>query len=228
MEKLTIEPFIVWCNNREETLQLKSEVFTHHTYYFETENPTPIIIDAGAHIGLTTLYFKKIFPDAQIIAVEPHPTNFSLLEKNIAENDLQGITTVNAALGAEPARARTLYADTEFNWHSTASFIEGAWNNAQKTEALRVPVVTLASLISQPIDLLKMDIEGAEVEVLKSAQDSLRQVKHIICEFHPSASQKREDFITFLERQGYDVSHEDIRAKFHGRRELEMIEATRK
>jgi FkbM family methyltransferase len=69
-----------------------------HTYYFETDNPLPFIIDAGAQIGMSTLYFKKQYPGAEIVAIEPNTINFKLLEENIWENQLDNVTTIQAAL----------------------------------------------------------------------------------------------------------------------------------
>lgn len=189
MEKLTIEQFTVSCSNREETLQLKSEIFTHHCYYFETEAPSPYIIDAGAHIGLATLYFKKLYPTATVIAIEPHPKNFELLQRNVLENNLTGVTLVNAALASESGY-KQLHADTEFEWHSTVSIFPGAWNATQKTEPLLVQAEPLQKFLTRRVDLLKMDIEGAEMEVLQAARKQLPQVKKIICEYHPSSKQQ--------------------------------------
>ncbi len=230
MEQIPIDPFIFYCENREEAQRIKQEIFTHHIYFFETENPAPVIIDAGAHIGLATLYFKKLYPAAQITAIEPHPASFKILQKNIAENYIEDVTLINAALSAGSGTEKTLYADTEFNWFSTASFHENAWNGSQKTASLAVPALSLTKVlenIGKPIDLLKIDIEGAEQSVLLEARNNLAKVAHIICEFHTTTNQNREQFITFLKAQGYTVTHEDKKERFHAPRQLEMIEAVR-
>ena len=250
MEQLTIDQFTVFCENREEVLRIRQEIFTHHAYYFETESEKPVIIDAGAHIGLATLYFKKLYPTAQIIAIEPHPDSCKLLRKNIEVNYLEDVTVIEAALAADARMSeishdgklaladlprfstttRTFHADTQFNWFSTASFQAGAWNKAQTTDSFSVPTLSLSKVlqtIGKQIDLLKLDIEGAEQEVITEALNNLAQVAHIICEYHPMATQNRENFIKLLEKQHYDVTHEDKTERFHGPRELELIEAVR-
>ncbi len=233
MEQLSIEQFTVWCENREEALKIKQEIFSHHIYFFETENPRPVIIDAGAHIGLATLYFKKLYPDAQIIAIEPHPHSFKLLEKNVSENYLTDVTCINAALvGSNEVLngLRPLYADTEFQWFSTASFLPGAWNKAQQTAPLSVATLSLAKVIKNigsTVDLLKIDIEGAEQEVLREARPALAKVAHIICEYHMTASQDRGLFLEFLEIEGFEVTHENKKESHHSKHELELIEAVR-
>lgn len=232
MQQITVDQFTVWYENREEAHQIKREIFSHHTYYFETDSPTPVIIDAGAHIGLATLYFKKLYPAAKIIAIEPHPTSFKLLQKNVSENRLSDVTLLNAALVGHKSsdQTQTFFADTEFSWFSTASIHEGAWNKAQHTAPLTVPTLSLTEVLKEvggSVDLLKLDIEGAEQAVLGEARNNLANIAHIICEYHMTDSQNREKFIEVLERAGYEVTHEDKQQKFHAPRQLELIEATR-
>ncbi len=74
------------------------EIFKRQIYNFQTDNPTPYIIDAGANIGLSVIYFKKLFPNAEIIAFEPDPKIFGVLGKNIKSFGLNGVTLVPKAL----------------------------------------------------------------------------------------------------------------------------------
>lgn len=219
--------FTISFHNSEEYHHLKQEIFTQDGYYFETDNPSPVIIDAGAHIGLATLYFKKLYPAAHITAIEPHPENFTLLEKNVFENQLADVQLVQAALNTSPGHT-TLYADrSNQRWFSTAGFIEGAWNRQQKSEALTVPTLPLSDFLQQPIDFLKLDIEGAELAVLTAAGNNLTKVKHMMIEFHPGSSQSliglletltKLGFRTRLWKHGQEVRPE----KIHG---LVLVEA---
>jgi len=207
---------------------LKQEIFTQDNYYFETDNPVPVIIDAGAHIGLATLYFKRLFPAAKITAIEPHPENLSFLEKNLFANHLDDVTVVPAALNTI-AKPTTLYADkTKDKWFSTAGFTAGAWNHEQKSQPLMVPALPLSIFLDQPIDFLKMDIEGAEQAVLESAGEKLKQVKHMIIEFHPVEHQSLRfllerlgdlGFIIQIWKRGQEVSPKKVNG-------LCLIEAT--
>ena len=227
MESQRLDPYQVSYQNREEFLELKREIFTHHCYYFECESPAPIIIDAGAHVGMATLYFKKLYPAAKIWAVEPHPLNLELLQKNISDNHLTDVTVIGSALTDHQGTV-AFHADTEFEWFSSASVHAHAWNGLQKTEEFRVPATTLSDVIeaiNEPIDLLKLDIEGSEFAALRGAKRLLSQIKLLICEFHPTASQDRDEFIMFLERQNFTVSTEFDTPDREGKR-LEMIEAT--
>lgn len=229
METINIEHFTVWCENREEALELKQEIFTHHSYYFESENPEPIIIDAGAHIGLSTLYFKKLYPDSHIVAIEPHPANFALLQKNVAANGLRDITLINAALASESKPTHPFFIDTEFGWFSTASFIPGAWNKAQKTKEITVETTTLEKVVSKPIDLLKLDVEGCEKQVLTTTPlHILEKIKKIIVEVHPLEKNSIELLEKFLQSHNFETTTTENANKYTGKNAgLVLIDATR-
>lgn len=209
MIELSVEGFRVFCNNREEAFTIRHEIFSAHSYYFETENPEPVILDIGAHIGLATLYFKKLYPNAHITAVEPHPTSFALLKKNCDENMLTHVTLYQAALvdNSDKHPHLTLHTDQTGKWLSTTGVVPQAWNGEQLTTELSVPTLTLESLITGPIDVLKMDIEGAEQKVLMAAQKGLHQVQELFVEFHPHADQDLAALSRFLEETGFDLSY---------------------
>lgn len=223
---LKIDKFEVHYHNKEEVLEIKKEIFAQHTYYFETINPHPFIIDAGAHIGLSTLYFKKQYPGAEVMAIEPNAINFKLLEENIWENQLDNVTTIRAALTSYGNEAQ-FYADQKQVWLSTASLHEGAWNGDQNTKPQVVPAIQLSSLITRHVDLLKLDIEGAEQEVLIEAREKLPLVKKILLEFHPHAGQSLEAVDTLLTDSGFTVlySKKGGRIKIHQAKGLVIVEA---
>lgn len=227
-QTMKIDKFTVHYHNKEEVLEIKKEIFAQHTYYFETINARPFIIDAGAHIGMTTLYFKKQFPGAEIIAVEPNSINFKLLEENVWENQLDDVTTIRAALTSYGDEAE-FHADEAQSWLSTASLVERAWNGDQDTKPQVVPAIQLSSLITRHVDLLKLDIEGAEQEVLMEAREQLPFVKKILCEFHPHAGQSLVELSEFLERAGFAIAYSKNGAsiKLHQAKGLVMVEATR-
>lgn len=196
--------FTIHFKNSEEYHNLKQEIFTKDTYYFETDNPAPLIIDAGAHIGLATLYFKKLYPAARVIAIEPHPENIKLLEQNIFENQLDDVMVVPAALDIQEGNT-AFYADASGrHWFSTAGFTEGSWNKQQQSQSLMVPTLPLSNFLQEPVDFLKMDIEGAEQAVLNTARERLPQIKHLMIEFHPG-QQSLVKLVELLEQQGFRV-----------------------
>src|SRR5690349_947133 len=98
MQSTRIGKNTVWYENSEEFNELKKELYTEHRYYLELDKEDPVILDMGAHIGLATLYFKQIYPEATITAFEPHPGNFAILQKNVLENQLKNVALVQAAV----------------------------------------------------------------------------------------------------------------------------------
>lgn len=195
-----LHDYTVYYYTKDEFHYLKGEIFTQDSYYFETENPQPVIIDASAHIGLATLYFKKLYPNAQITAIEPNPLSFALLEKNVFENQLDDVRTINAALAENHGTAELFRDKTEHQWWSTASFLEGAWTGDQKSENIRVPTLPLTDLVTGPVDFLKIDIEGAEQRVLTAAEEVLPMINHIFIEFHPHSGQDQYKLVEMLEK----------------------------
>lgn len=219
--------------NSEEFADLKREIFTHQLYYFETDSPTPVIIDGGAHLGLATLYFKNLYPQAQILAFEPNPLLFPLLEKNITENHLTDITLVQAALSKHNDKATFYYDATDWQWLSTSSLTKNAWNGKQKTDSVSVQSVRLDQYLSQyqKIDLLKLDIEGAESAVLLSIRDHLFKIKEIIFEFHPTRQQRLTELLSFLTKKGFQcqlTDRQNKKIKVYHYQELIIVHASQK
>jgi FkbM family methyltransferase len=219
-----VDQFTVEFHNSEEFHLIKREVFTQRVYDFEfpaldqfsvlddpagTNSPPPLIVDAGAHIGLASLFFAKNYPQAKILALEPQATNFKLLKANIWHNKLEDrIEARQLALAAKTGPI-TLHVDTVWDWFSTASLHQGAWTGNQETKAITVEAISLTDLLNQldrPIDLLKLDIEGAEQSILEAAGASLQQIRSMVIEFHPHRQQSAKSLNKLLEGAGFQVT----------------------
>jgi FkbM family methyltransferase len=173
------------CRNREEFERICQDVFDGDEYAFTTRNRAPLIVDAGAHVGAATHYFKRRYPDARVLAIEANPVTFSLLEQNIAQNRLIGVRAIQAALAPEAGEI-TFYtspSDEEPGaWGDSA--VRQPWHEGEETAVVRVPAVTLSSILTEPVDLLKLDIEGMETAALEEAAPRLHLVEQVILEFH--------------------------------------------
>lgn len=221
----------MWYENSEEFRILKREIFGRNDYYVELENESPVIVDAGAYIGDTVLYFKHLYPNARVIALEPYPHSFAILKRNVEENQLTNVELVPSAL-APKAGEVTLHADVSgHDWFTTVSYLQNGWDKRQKTKAIKVRGVTLAETVRGPIDLLKMDIEGMEVPVLKSLVGQFGRIKNIIAEVHPIGGKLPKEILKILQQAGY---HLEIRVEGKVSEdpeevsELAIISATRK
>ncbi len=188
----------------ERLLYLFYEVFVLQDYAFEPGSERPYIIDAGANIGMATLFFKTIFPAARIDAFEPSPASFRLLDHNVAINQLRNVRLHNAALAGRAGRV-SLLTERGDETSLTASTVPGRGGN----ERLEVDAVTLSSHIAEKVDLLKMDIEGSEQEVLEevAAAGKLSLIREIIVEYHhniPGGSGRLSRFLAVLERNEFE------------------------
>lgn len=148
----------------------------------EYSPPRPLapaaILDAGAYIGISSLYFHFCFPNAQIIALEPDPETFRLLERNT--RSIPQIKAVNAALWSSE-KAQCFVADPEAPWASRVAEGTDEGNCSVKCMTLS----EAANMAGGHFDLMKFDIEGGEAEVFHSVDENLlRQVKAIVIEFH--------------------------------------------
>lgn len=170
-----------WHKRREESDELVIYNETLCDNYGIAQIPTdgsPLIIDAGAHRGLFAASCRKMWPGSTVISIEPNPTNLIPLSETAYE--LDAIIVIPAALGYE---------------NSDGKFRTDAGHSArglrQDDGDLAVEVKTLSSIIRdvalyRPIDLLKIDIEGAEAEVLRDLKDNnmLSDIRHVRLETH--------------------------------------------
>ena len=134
-----------------------------------------LIVDGGAYVGYSSLFFANRFPGAQVIAVEPEPSNYRVLVRNTAH--VGGILPVCAALW--PARGRiSIDNPGEEEWGFRVR--EGGPDG--------IPAVTIPDLMNQVgmdrIDILKLNIEGAEKELFERDTGWLDRVGVIIIELH--------------------------------------------
>jgi FkbM family methyltransferase len=145
-----------------------------------------VIVDAGANVGMFTLYARRRAPAARIAAIEPFPPTFERLQAAIARNKLSGVTCLNAALG--DASGEALMPTEEMG----SQFRQVLTSPASTGIAVRVMTLrqALDSLGLDRVDHLKMDIEGGEYPSLLSAgPDVLRRIRRIYLEYHPATSE---------------------------------------
>lgn len=142
-----------------------------------------VILDAGAYTGLSAIYFAEKYPAAEVIAVEPDPENFRLLTKNVGSYGR--IHPVHAALWFEDAEL-TLQSRPEGHWASSVHSVgRGSGSAVADRPIPAVRVETLMSRFAVPeIDVLKVDIEGAEKEVFEHSAAWIDRVGAIFIETH--------------------------------------------
>ena len=183
-------------SDAEGFLHSLREIFIDRVYAFNARNDRPHIIDAGANMGLSVLYFKSLYPDATIVAYEPDRAIFELLTRNVAH--CRGVDLRNAAAWVE---------DTQLSF-----FSEGALAGSSEMDftgrgrAITVPAERLKTeLAKRPVDFLKLDIEGAENHVLFDIVDELANVDHLFFEYHsvPGQPQQLGDLLNLVSAAGF-------------------------
>ena len=151
------------------------EIFEKEIYNFLTNSQDPYIIDCGANIGLSVIYFKNLYPSAKILVFEPDIQVFDCLSRNIKNFSLKDINLINTAV-----------------WNKEdilKFFAEGADGgrvaiDTDKEKIIEVKALRLRDYLNRNVDFLKIDIEGAECEVLEDCQDDLKNVQNIFVEYH--------------------------------------------
>lgn len=178
------------------------EILHEQQYRMVSSVPSaPIVIDAGANVGATALWFLWQYPGARIHAFEPEPANFRLLEANFGSHP--DVVLNQLGLGAAPARLSLNLGD-----HGAVhSFHEGMLDGSEvgRTE---VDVVTLGDYLREReidrVDLLKLDVEGFELEVLKGLGDAIARITLMVGEVHERVVDV-DAFYGFLDEHGFDV-----------------------
>ena len=181
---------------RNHSLYILKEVFLNQNYSFTSatdfklKSQGGVIIDIGANIGISSIYFKKKYPDVKLIAIEASPINYQMLLENMKANKIE-IETINCFVS-------NINGLTKFHHNLTkpgASFGEGfKLQGSNLTQEFIVKTKKLSDLITGYEGIvLKIDVEGAEYEILEdlSSSENISEVIEIIVEI---STYKKEHF----------------------------------
>lgn len=149
------------------------EIFGGGVYDFKTTEVAPRIIDCGAHTGCAVLRWRKLYPAARITAIEADAGIAALLRKNLA-------TWEDGQTEVIPAAAWTSDGEVRFAPTGRDNGVVG------ETGTRVIPALDLARLCTGSVDLLKLDVEGAEGTILEhlAGRGALRRVRALVCEWH--------------------------------------------
>ena len=158
------------------------EIFETEIYKFQSSSKIPLIIDCGSNIGLSVVYFKTLCPDAKLLAYEPDKNIAETLQKNIDSFGLKNIEFNRAAIWVH---------DNGVEFQEEGGFSGRIPKEGDVQNIVKVPSVRLKNVLDQypKIDFLKMDIEGAEFEVLKDCKDQLIKIENLFIEYHSHISE---------------------------------------
>ena len=183
--------FTVGC---QDHLMVILPSFEWWSWRYINPEPTWVFIDAGAHIGKYTVQLAKHVK--LVIAVEPHPFNYEYLQLNIRQNLLANVIAVNMALSSFEGKA-PLYIGEKAGHHSLKRNQGGGY--------ITVDVTTLDALVAKlsldRVDYIKIDVEGAEMDVLKGGTN-------VLCKFRPKLlieTQSLDELKNYLSKFNYKV-----------------------
>jgi FkbM family methyltransferase len=164
---------------------LFNELFLNELYGTKKSNEELVIIDCGANIGMSMLYFKWRFPNASVVCIEPNPESIEYLKKNIEQNNLSNVSILPFALGSEEGKL-PFYVDTNVKASSGASLTKQIVLKSKQISEINVDIKRLSQCITGPIDLLKVDVEGSEGAVFEDLEkeQKLSHIKQIYLEYH--------------------------------------------
>lgn len=190
---------------RDKYLPKKEIEFTHDfetDYHFVPSSENPLILDCGANIGESVKFLKKQHPTSRIIAYEA--------DSQIFQEKLIPNLTSNGAL---PSGVECVNKAVWIHTNGVSFFPEGDCSGSLVTQhvksasATHVPSFRLRDELRKysKIDFLKIDIEGAELEVMQDCSCDLEHIDHIFCEYHAftGKKQKLSVILTILEEAGF-------------------------
>lgn len=150
------------------------EIINQEIYDFKCQSEMPRILDCGANVGVSSLYFHRRYPNARITAFEPDPAIFSYLENNLKS---AGITNIDLCDKAVWTSETTLKFQSEGSDAGRIDFISDS-------NTIEVRTVRLKNYLNEEVDFLKLDIEGAEGEVILDVEPCLVNVRNVFVEYH--------------------------------------------
>ena len=194
--------YTVLINDGPNYYTLYKYIVINRIYHFKAQRPDPLILDCGSNIGMSILYSKHTYPLARVIGFEPDPALFPYLHENVARNKLKDVQLVQAALSPQEGNM-TFYSDGKHGSY-LAEYVPG--DIPEGWVEYKVPCVRLLDYLIEPIDFLKMNIEGAEWEVLADSESCLRQVREMVIEYHhlPGLPRTLHRILELLHRQGLE------------------------
>jgi len=160
------------------------------------------IIDAGAQAGFFVLYCRALNPEVKIFALEPDEDNLELLNQHLEINNLKNVEVIPAALAGKSG-LRDFHISTDSHNHSLFKVLVPKINKNFKIKAFSLDNLLKEKGIEK-VALLKLDIEGAEYEVLENFTD-WEKIKNIALEYHDFGENNHKQLENLLFKNGYKV-----------------------
>ncbi len=178
------------------------------------------VVDVGAHIGrYTIIASKRVGPRGKVIAIEAHPANYEILGQNIELNKLNNVTALNYAVHSNRTVVKLYEPGQEEGFTIYNTIMTDRTLASKNQNYIEVKADTLDSLLLEngikKVDWIKIDVEGAELEVLRGASNTLSKSKDssLLIEIHNLGASHRnlyEPIIDLLKVNRYSISFEKL------------------
>lgn len=213
IKKLKIAGILFNIQDLNEFHSLFEDIFIKEVYAFNTNNKKPCIIDVGANIGISVLYFKFVHPNAKIFAFEPLAANYAVLEKNVRENGFTDVTLFNYGLGDSSISGEKIYGRGHVATFDTdiIEFHKNRTNDFSEVTTVELRKASESIRDFGKIDLLKLDVEGSEDAILEDVDEMISSIDNFAVEYHFNRKDDRKlgNFISRLENKGYIFTFSD-------------------
>lgn len=208
--------------DRSAALVLIEEILVNEDYYVSDLDGEGVILDCGSHFGMSVYYYRMRYPEMRIVCFEPSPRAVKVLRKNVEENGWDNVEIVNAALASESSYGRFVEKGSE----SMAGSLDLSGALGDEV-GVKVKTVKLSEYVDGGIDFLKLDVEGAEYEVLKDLVSKMENIRTIFCEYHEATCPVELDVVVeLLKKSGFKikVSTSEYYERIGRKRPFEQIE----
>lgn len=205
-------PNAVHLRTRTTDISSYSEVLLRKEYELDLPFSPEIILDAGANVGMASVYFANRYPAATVIAVEPEPANFQMLSQNV--RPYPNVRAVHAALWNRDGEIAVNPPDPASGASGEWGFVTGE-GSGRMVRAITIPTLLREANIAK-VDMAKIDIEGAEQEIFEDAS-WLAELRCLQVELHdrfrPGCSEKVEAAMAGFSRSQHGETVTYIRSR---------------
>jgi FkbM family methyltransferase len=198
-------------NNREDLVFMtnhEEDIIEHFT-----PKEGDIVVDIGAHMGrYTIISSKRVGANGKVVAIEADPSNFEMLNSNIKLNQLTNVTTLNYAVYSKETKIKLYLPDEESGY----TIYNTIMSNRARTEDKFVEVnantldhlLQLKGIRQEEVNWIKIDVEGAEFEVLKGASNVLSKSKDIALLIEVHGLDNHRPILEFVSSYNFKIEFE--------------------
>jgi FkbM family methyltransferase len=158
------------------------EILLNGQYDWDFSRSPQVIVDVGANVGLASIFYANKYPSSRIVAIEPEPSNYEMLRRNVAP--YPNIVSMQVALWKEERLLDVLDPGTGHTTFRMAEIDESGDVKSRQTIRGMTLGKLMADLGIHHIDLLKVDVEGSEKEIFEHSSSWIDKVGVIAIEIH--------------------------------------------